>query len=178
MCFYITLIVRGADSATVDHVLRGHGRQAKPINNISLREILVEGEMQYLTTISHCDCGTVLAPNDRDKARDRVTQAASLARKGWSTSKINRWLDDRIKADHKSEERQQAQSPDSISLWSRIVGDLVGIPGVQQAGLLLHFYSGDVEQEILKPSREIVGIQYLEHNLRKMRQDNIVMVVA
>jgi hypothetical protein len=178
MCYYITLVVRGSDSATIDHLLRDHGRQAKLMNNTSISGALVPGETQYLTTVRHCDCGTVLAPSVADRTSKRAEQAAKLAKKGWSQAKIERWLGDKVKADHQAKERHQARAPDSIELWSRIIADLVGTPGVQQAGLLLHFYSGYVEQEEFKPTRETVGIRDLDSRLRNMREDHIMMVAA
>jgi len=38
-----------------------HGRAAMPLDNPSIREVLRDGERQYLTTRGHCDCGTILA---------------------------------------------------------------------------------------------------------------------
>src|SRR5690242_10447854 len=120
MCYFITLVVRGSDSATIDHVLRDHGRKAKPINNHSINATLAAGEKYFLTTVGHCDCGTALAPSFGDHTGKRAEQAAKLAKKGWSQGKIERWLGDRTKADGRAEDRRHAKAPDSIELWSRI----------------------------------------------------------
>src|ERR1051325_8062236 len=100
MCHYITLLVRGSNSDTIDRVLRDHGRQAKSMNNASVSRMLIPGEVQYLTTFRHCDCGTVLSPRVAGHPGNRAEQAAKLAKKGWSQAKIERWLEDRTKADH------------------------------------------------------------------------------
>ena len=178
MCHYITLVVRGSNSETIDRVLRGHGRQAKSMDNASVGGALVPGEAQYLTTVRHCDCGTVLAPRAADHASNRAEQTAKLAKKGWSQAKIERWREDRVKASHRAEERHQANAPDSIELWTSIIRDLMTTPGVQQAGLLLHSYCGDLEQEEFVPTREVVGIRDLGPRLRNMREDHIVTVTA
>jgi hypothetical protein len=178
MCHYITLVVRGSDGAAIDQILRRHNRRASPIDNASIAGVLVAGEMQFLTTVGHCDCGTALAPCVVDRASERAKQAARLAKKGWSKAKIERWLADRTKADDRVEERGHADSPDSIELWSRIVGDLLSTPGVQQAGLLLHFYSGAVEEEGFELTRETVRFRDFEPRLRDMREDQLLMAAA
>lgn len=175
MCYYIALVVRGSDAATIDTVLRRHGRQAKPIDNASIRGALVPGEAQFLTTVGHCDCGTALAPSAIDRAGKRTEQAAKLAKKGWSQAKIDRWLSDRVKADDRADERRHANTPDSVNLWSRIVSDLLATPGVQQAGLLLHFYSGDVKDEVIEPIRETAPARDFETRLADIREDQLLM---
>lgn len=84
-------------------------------------------------------------------------------------------LSDRGKADDRGQERRNAGSPDSIELWSHIIGDLVSTPGVQQAGLLLHFYSGDAESEDFEPKRETVGVEQFAARLRDIREDELLM---
>ena len=178
MCYYISLVVRGSDAATIDRVLRRHGRQAKPISNTSIGDALGPGEAQFLTTVGHCDCGTALAPRVIDRASKRAQQAAKQVKKGWSQAKIDRWLRDRVKADDRAEERRHNNTPDSVEFWSRIIGDLLATPGVQQAGLLLHFYSGDVEDELIEPLRETVPIRDFDARLKDMSEDQLLMATA
>jgi hypothetical protein len=175
MCYCITLVVRGSDAATIDAVLRRHGRQAKPISNASIRGALVPGEAQFLTTVGHCDCGTALAPTVIDRAGKRTEQAAKLAKKGWSQAKIDRWLSDRVKADDRADERRHANTPDSLDLWFRVISDLLATPGVQHAGLLLHFYSGDLEDEVIEPIRETVPVRDFEAGLANIREDQLLI---
>lgn len=175
MCFYIALVVRGGDAAIIDHVLRKHGRQAKPIANASVASTLSPGEALFLTTVGHCDCGTALAPVTVDPTGKRNAHAAKLSKKGWSQAKIDRWLYDRVKADERAEDRRHANTPDSFEYWSRIVIDLMSTPGVQQAGLLLHFYSGDIEDEAIEPVRKTVPVRDIEASLTHIREDQLLM---
>ena len=48
-------------------------------------------------------------------------------------------------------------------------------PGVRQAGLLLHFYSGDIENEELEPVRETVPVPDFEARLQSLREDQLLM---
>lgn len=175
MCYYIALLVRGGDASAIDNVLRKHGRQAKPLANPSIASALEPGEAQFLTTVGHCDCGTALAPATVDRASKRTQQAATLVKKGWSQAKVERWLSDREKADERAEERRHANTPDSVGLWSQIIRDLMSAQGVQQAGLLLHFYSGAAEEEAIEPVRETVALRDLEASLHTLREDQLLM---
>lgn len=175
MCFFIALVVQGGDASTIDRVLRKHGRQARPFANATLAGSLLSGEGQFLTTVGHCDFGTVLAPHVVDRAGKRTEQAAKLAKRGWSKGKIERWLSDRMKADERAEERRHANTPDSVELWSRIISDLMSTPGVQQAGLLLHFYSGDVEEETIELLRKTVPKADFKSSLKSISEDQLLM---
>ena len=178
MCFYVALVVRGGDAGTIDRVLRRHGRQARPFANATLAGSLLSGEAPFLTTVGHCDCGTVLAPNVVDREGKRSEQAAKLAKRGWSKGKIERWLNDRMKADERAEERRHANTPDTVELWSRIICDLMSTPGVQQAGLLLHFYSGDMEEETIEPIRKTVPAGDFGSSLKGIGEDRLLMAAS
>jgi hypothetical protein len=175
MCYFISLVVRGSDAATIDGVLRQHGRQAKPIVNASIARALEIGEAQFLTVVSHCDCGTALAPRAVDPAERRAAQATKLEKKGWSKAKVGRWLRQRESADDRAESRRRVRMSDSIGFWSRIIADLLGQPGVEQAGLLLHFYSGNVVDEVVELTRVTVPVGEFEARLACLGEDQLLM---
>ena len=85
MCYFITLVVQGADETSIAPVLTRHGRRAKPVTNRSVASILQPGEVQFLTTVGHCDCATVLIGRSADRLAKQVEK---LEKKGWSPSKI------------------------------------------------------------------------------------------
>lgn len=175
MCHYIVLIVRGGDASIIDQVLRRHGRQARPFTNATLESCFLSGEAAFLTTTGHCDCGTVLAPNRVDRNGKRSEQAAKLVKRGWPKRKIERWLNDRKKADERAEERRHANTPDSLGLWSRVISDLLSTPGVQQAGLLVHDYSGPLETETIAPVRKTVPASDFEASLHVLEDDQLLI---
>jgi hypothetical protein len=178
MCHFVTLVVRGSDTATIEQVLRKHGKRASPINNASIASALAAGEMQYLTTTGHCDCGTSLLPPAVHGEGKKIGKAAKLAKMGWSQAKIERWIADRAKAHDNAGRRYQANTPDSIELWLRIIGDLTSTPGVQQAGLLAHFYDAGVDTEVLKITRETVHLRQFNSLLLDFREDLLLMATA
>lgn len=175
MCHFIVLVVRGGSASDIDQVLRRHARQARPIGNVSLGRILGPDEAPFLTTVGHCDCGTVLAHASVDRAVERNRQAAMLTKKGWSQAKIRRWITDREKADERAVHRLHANAPDSLEGWVRIITELLATSGVRQAGLLLHFFSGAIEEEALDLSRETAPLNLFHAGLRDLQEDQLLM---
>src|SRR5688500_12714415 len=66
LCDSITLIAPTDDQPALAAVMKRHGRAAHPIDNPSIRKVLRADERQYLTTVGHCDCGTVLGPRHHE----------------------------------------------------------------------------------------------------------------
>lgn len=170
MCSYITLVVRG-DASDVPAVLQRHGRKATPMENSSIRRVLVAGETQFLTTIGHCDCGTVLgaARENPSALRD---EGERLRREGWSDAKIGRALRDRKKA----EARPSKGAIDTIEFWAAILRDVISTPGVSGSGLLVHNYSGAIEDEEFAASRREIPDSAVDVELAKLREDELLAV--
>ena len=172
MCYFITLVVQGADEASIAPVLTQHGRRATPISNPSVASVLQPGEVQFLTTVGHCDCATVLIGRSTDR---RAKQVENLEKKGWSPSKIERWLRDRETADVRAYARRDARSSDSLELWTSLIGDLFAMRRVRQVGLLLHNYSGDVNTEAFKITRAIARFDHFVARLLKIKDGELMM---
>lgn len=172
MCYFITLVVQGADEASIAPVLTRHGRRATPISNPSVASILQPGEIQFLTTLGHCDCATVLIGRSTDR---RAKQVEKLAKKGWSPSKIERWLRDRETADVRAHARRDAQSTDSVALWTSLIGDLFAIRRVRQVGLLLHNYSDDVNTEDFEVTRASARFDHFLARLVEIQDGELLM---
>jgi hypothetical protein len=176
MCHYITLIVASADEGALDRFMRRSERRAKPLDNPSVRRVLHEDERQYLTTVRHCDCGTVLARPQAELSgealeAERGKQAAQLRRRGWSAAKIERWFSDRDKGSPK-----KMGGVDSFELWAGVLEGLLLEEGLPRAGLLLGDYRGSVETETFNSSRKEVAIEDLRAALKEMRPWEVVMV--
>ena len=152
MCHFVTLIVPTDEVAAVREIMRRHERDAKPIDNPSVRAVLHDGEHQYLTTPGHCDCGTVLAPRHETPETFEDTLAkkrARMKRRGWSDAKIARALDDL----RKNDARPNAGGSDSLELWHAALRDLRDQLKLPYAGLLVRFYSGAIATEAFRTSR-------------------------
>jgi hypothetical protein len=171
----VTLIAPPADPESVAAILDRHGRSAAPIDNPSVRRVLLAGEWQYLTTRGHCDCGTALAPRHLESAEDferRLAERASkLARKGWSPGKIARALDDRRRAGS----RPDGGGVDSLELWASVIADLKAIR-LPYVGLFVRFYSGTIADEVFAASRRDVpaSVPVLEA-LASLQHDEVTL---
>jgi hypothetical protein len=174
MCHFITLVVSGSDTDSIDRVLRRFGRRAEPVANPSITRILDGREAQYLTTVGGCDCGTVLARRAAAAPPDPMRQAAKLAKKGWSRAKIERWLADRGTADARRETHAGA-APDSFELWENAISALLELPGVGAAGVLLHLYEGALASEDFSPRRKRVTRPELAAALRDLAEDELLV---
>jgi len=172
MCYFITLVAQGADEASIAPVLTRLGRRATPISNPSVASILQPGEVQFLTTVGHCDCATVLIGRSTDR---RAKQVEKLAKKGWSPSKIERWLRDRETADVRAHARRDAQSTDSVELWASLIGELFAMRRVRQVGVLLHNYSSDVNTEAFEVTGASARFDHFVARLLEIQDGELLM---
>lgn len=145
MCHFVTLVVSEVDQIELRAIMSRRNRRVKPIDNPSVAELLLPGEHQYLTA-RFCDCGTALgrARNEENKvAQTLERQRMRLSRIGWSETKMERWVRDRLKAD---ERRQNRPNVDKLEDWDCLLRDLKSA-GVPKASLLLHSYVGALDAE-------------------------------
>lgn len=177
MCHFITLIAPTEDLAAVSDVMGRHGRAAWPVDNPSVREVLREGERQFLTTSGHCDCGSVLsvrqnAPEELEKSL--AAEEARLRRKGWSNAKIGRAIEDRRKAEAKPKGRRET---DSFDLWATALTDLRRNLGLPHAGLFIRLYSGGVSDDSFEASRREVRSADLRGALATIKEDEVTIFI-
>lgn len=103
---------------------------------------LQPGQRLLLTTAGHCDCGTALGAFERKAAllerrrRSDERKEASLRRRGWGESRIQRWRNQQQKIS--SGHDPQAGLID----WERLLIDMLSQPRTPYVGLLLHWYGG------------------------------------
>ena len=105
------------------------------------------GERLLLTGAGHCDCGTALGALERKAAllqrcrRSDERKEASLRRKGWGESRIQRWRNPQQKVS--SGHDPQAGMID----WERLLTDLLSPPRTPYVGLLqLRWHPHQYEQ--------------------------------
>ena len=79
-------------------------------------------------------------------------EAARMKRKGWSTAKIARALEDRTKADA----RPSGGGSDSLELWNAVLRDLSSELKLPYAGLFVRVYSGSIAIEAFNALRREV----------------------
>ena len=129
MCFFISAILpSSANIRVLARVMDRYGRALKPQSNPGLEAQLQPDERLLLTTAGHCDCGTALGALERKAAllerrlRSDERKEASLRRKGWGKSRIQRW---------RNQQRNVSSGHDpqaGLIDWERLLTDLLSQP--------------------------------------------------
>ena len=174
MCIFITLIAKACDKEIVSDVLMQVGRRAELVDNPSLRKVIGSDEIQLLTTNGHCDCGTVLGDGPVDETQDKfATKISKLRRKKWSQAKIDKYIQNRKKAENKKAASRIEQAPDSAEIWEFIIKE-VRDKGASPIGLFYRMYRGFVEDEVFEPSiRRTKNLPGNAQEFRSMKENEV-----
>jgi hypothetical protein len=129
-----------------------------------------------------CDCGTQLGLTTRtsrpDTTRVERREVDKLKKKGWSETKIQRWLTDREKTIEKDKikyDRIVNCVHIDIMNWIEYINMVFTKTKIEQFGLLLHWYKGGVKSERIK-LKDRVKIKLCDltpDTLLKMEEDVI-----
>lgn len=149
MCHFITATLpENAPHEALDAVARRSGRQFQPLATPAVVAQIPTGSAYFVTTLAHCDCGTILGSARRSAARalDWATEEAKFLKKGWSRAKVARALEQRRGSDAlKQEANEQAERVRPESLEAFVTGILAsGL--TPELGLLLHSYRGPLDE--------------------------------
>ena len=178
MCHFITTTLPASlPSEAVETIARKHGRNWLSMSNKYVARYLDDGEQYFFTTRGHCDCGTSLGSSivaEKDESK-QSKQLEKLRRKGWSETKIDRWLKDKEKA------RSNRREPENdAAIWVALIGEILESTDAKYVGLLLHFYSGDLDDEQIVVSRveDVPLLELSEDRLRSINEDVLYRVRA
>lgn len=105
----------------------------------------------YRATGRYCDCGTALGCRLRHACYDEREAVANkdvakLKQRGWSQTKIERWLEEKALAEEKRERhRVAAGSSQEVELqrWLGFIPALLRTGNIPWAGLYYHMFGGD-----------------------------------
>ena len=184
MCHFITMVTSpGTDRDSVSEVFRRYRRKVVPLKNRSIVPNLHPGESYFYPQEGMCDCGTALGSLNHQRDAGRVEKKCldDLRKKGWSETKITRWVEQKKSIGEREERiqklREEARGSDPDG-WCGIMENLLVNAGALYAGLILHSYSGGLETERIERVRRIE----LEFNanlgeaLFHMEEDTIYVV--
>lgn len=150
MCHFITAVLSpGADVEAAFQIAKAHGRRWDPIDNASINTALRAGESYYYT--SHgCDCGCGFGVLARSSSHppDYESKLEDFRKKGWSSAKIERWLNEKRKSEAWRTDFL-ASPPDDVILWHKFVHEVIDAGAARYVGLLVHWYSGGLETETI-----------------------------
>jgi hypothetical protein len=169
MCTFITTVLPpDADAARVRDLALGLGLGWHDLPNRRLQEQVEQGSKWFLATRKMCDCGTGLGAAGlrwRSSQDDPAAEVPRLRTRGWSETKIRRWLDQKgAVAARREESRSQAgEGPTpEIEAWTEFLRTAVISKATSRVGVPLHDYHGRVEGEkIAVMRRESVPLDTL-----------------
>jgi hypothetical protein len=159
MCRFITATMAPqGDEALVRRLAKKSMLQWERLDHSGVQQSLRPGEAYYLTTRSTCDCGTeiglALRTDGELPSSERVfsRDIRNLKKKGWSASKIDRWIE-QSKADtaKKFQETANRLAGRHLELerWIEFIASVLQCGHAQWIGILVHWYSGDIATEAI-----------------------------
>ena len=103
MCNFITILVdKSVDLKKLEAATSEHDLGCNEIDNKFLKNGTKNLKRIFATTLSMCDCGTLIGSGNHVEKREELN-IKKLKRKGWSNSKIERWKKDKAKSEQKYE---------------------------------------------------------------------------
>lgn len=173
MCHFITATLpKDTDLKKSEQIFKSHHLGFKEIENLSVAEHLEKGDIYILTTTGMCDCGTVLASQNTDSHSVDKTQVQKykdkaiekLKAKGWSDAKIRRWQKENgLNAEKQKLEEEQAHkyAMTRTDDWINFIQDLLNSKATKRIGILVHQYSGGLDNQIKILGKEKVELKNL-----------------
>ncbi len=149
MCHLITIVLPSAAARTM---VEGALAPLRAVPNTHVLSQLQTGELYVAATGKGCDCGTPIgsASEGNSLGKDRTaTQTAKLRKKGWGPAKIEKWVENKERADSKSVRVAEANAQANAlaaSEWVQRIGMAVN-SGAEYVGLCLHWYRGSIDDE-------------------------------
>ena len=183
MCIYISAIVpKSADVARLSTIAASFNKDFRPFANESIQGQLGSGESLFLTTSGHCDCDSGIGSSNkrRRKVADIDEERSKLAKKGWSKSKIERSLSQRMEQIGKREQDQNSELGRDLENWLGFLCAAVSNKDTPYIALLAHHYSGNLATEQFTVSdRQIVDAsEVCQASLANIPEDVIYQVSA
>ena len=189
MCHYITGTFESSKIG-IEHINaigKDFGLQFVDCKNDFIHAQL-DSKEHYIAKVSkYCDCGTPLGSWNKEHVksiqraqRSQEAEIEKLKKKGWSAAKIERFLTNRDKNNEKrglSSQQQYEKATEDIQQWVNFINQLLSKTSIETFGLLLHFYSGSIENERIKISRKQVAFNdLLDKILIEMDEDTLYLI--
>jgi hypothetical protein len=111
-----------------------------------------------------------------------LKEVEALKKKGWSTAKIERWIEDKRKKQHKllqaNEHYRKAVRPNAEE-WTSFLRGVVTHAAIGQFGLILHFYkTGPEEEKISLKGQQTVPIDTVSPEFLMGIEEDILYTFA
>jgi hypothetical protein len=161
MCYFITATLSAdAKIEKVFAVAKKYNFAWIEQNNTSVQKQIDAGSSYFCTTMGQCDCGTLLGSANRyykNSKNDFSSKILNFRKKGWSETKIERWLSEKKDLSIKNESNSgNSKKFSEIESWKNFVVEVLNSKFASKIGVLLHMYSGSICTEPIELLGKIV----------------------
>ncbi|NVM28436.1 MAG: hypothetical protein HWN65_06305 [Candidatus Helarchaeota archaeon] len=181
MCFHLTATLpKSINIETLRPIINQYGMAFDPLNNPNVSSQLRPGELNFVATKGHCDCGTVLgalSTSRKLQALLKSKKARNLQKKGWSEDQIVQWAEEKLKKRKKSHGRKYSpvEIEQETARWINFLRELLQAGNLSHVGLIKHWYRGrlDTEQFSIKKTEKININETTADFLTKIEEDTL-----
>ncbi|MDI7189493.1 hypothetical protein [Leptospira santarosai] len=177
MCYYITAVVPDqVHLEKIQKMLKSYNLEFNEIINPYILNQLSNRYRYFRPTTSTCDCDSELGKSNGYQKNKHKSAISKLQKKGWSQSKIDRWIEERknykIKTDPKVESSNKM-------FWHQFIVKFLKTNLSNEFGLLVHWYEKNLEDENfhLKNIQKIKFESISDFNFSKIEYDTLYLFV-
>lgn len=183
MCHFITAVIdRKIKLDDLNHLGRDKVITFHVCDNLFVKNQLRANEAYVARNRKYCDCGTELGMLARRSSPEALRVGKSeierLKKKGWRERKIQRWIADREKNAEKAKTKYDNLANgghSDVKNWLEYFQKIFSDPQISHLGLLLHWYSGRLEDErITVKQRKRVKINDLTKEILLTMEENVI----
>ncbi len=161
MCHFITTALpRDAQIESVSSTAERYQLAWNSIENKKVISQLENGSSYFYTAQGMCDCGTEFGAKCfgvDNTVPDFSSDIKAFQRKGWSETKISKWLAEKEKNIQKNKRINSSIKPgQEIHRWIGFISEILNKKYTTNVSVLLHMYSGDLESERIMITSTIV----------------------
>lgn len=183
MCIFITAIIPADfDFVGAKSTLEKHAMLFKPLTNQSL-ESQLNGDRAVLARSSVCDCNTSLGCRGRlesteQKYNSYLAEIGKLQKKGWSESKIKRWLKEKENSAERKIHEVEDESNEDLENWIEFITGFFSQNLTNRLGLMIHMFNGGLSDEriMLKGFERLEFTVDLIEKLKDFEEDTVYMI--
>jgi len=185
MCHFITAICSSKTKLTdINLIGKSYGLEFQDCDNEHITKQLSKTEKYLWKKSKMCDCGTSLGEASfKDDKMERVekSEVDKLKKKGWTDTKITRYLADKKKSGDKVAQQNEItlyRQSKELDSYANFLQEVLKKADTEVFGLLLHWYSKGPETENIKladrksiPSKALTVV-----DLKTIEEDKLLCV--
>lgn len=185
MCHFITAICSSKTKiAEINAIGKTYDLEFEDCENDYITKQLLKTEKYLWKKSKMCDCGTSLGEdsfNNNKTVRVEKSEVEKLKKKGWTETKITRYLADKKKKEDKIAQQNETilkRKSNELDNYVQFLQEVLKRVDTEVFGLLLHWYSKSPETENIKLSdrRYIQSKALTVLDLKTLEEDKLLCV--